>query len=359
MKKFLALLLVMTTALLAVGCGKPDGVGAPYLSGFKAKDYVQLGDYKSLTVTVPSFPVTDDDVNQYIDYIKQYNYQEVEITDRAAELGDTVDIAFVGRIDGEEFEGGASESYLLDLGSGQFIAGFEDGVVGMMPEEEKDLELKFPDDYAVEDLAGKDVVFTVTLHKIIEYVEPELTDDFVKTLDMGVNTVAELKAQIREELEAEAAAQYDQYVGSAIEEQLEAICTFSPMPTAYVDRMVKILVDEIQQSAESYGMEPAVIAQYFFGIDSENYAEGVKEYCEGIAKMYVMFGAIAEENNITVTDEEIDAALKEELDSYGNPYSIEEYKSILGDMESYREYVLLNKVMDFLKENITINEEVQ
>ena len=367
MKKIISLLLAGVMMLSITACGNnADGKkelsqaekqGAAYLNQFNPGDFVTLGDYKGIEVTVPKATVTDEEVEEYLNYLPSYYSTQVDVMDRAAVNGDTVDIAFVGKIDGVEFEGGSAESYNLTLGSHQFIDGFEDGVVGMMPGDTKDLELKFPENYGKEDLAGKAVVFTVTVNRIIEYETPELDDEFAKSLDRGYETVDDLREDIRKDALAEAEANRENQIKSSIEKAVEDGCTFGDMPTLFVDRMVNTLKESIEESAVQYGVEPAQVASYYYGIAEDNYEAGIREYCEDMAHMYIMLGAIASENNIAVTDEEMEQAMLDELAASGAQYSLDEYKEILGDLESYREYVLINKVMDFLGENAVINEE--
>ena len=335
-----------------------DGVGSEYLDGFNPLDYVTLGEYKGIEVSVAKTEVTDDDVEQYLNYLPTYYTETNEITDRAAVDGDTANIDYVGTLDGVEFDGGSATGYDLTLGSGTFIDGFEDGVIGMEPGDVKDLELTFPEEYSNEELAGKDVIFTVTLNYITEYITPELNDEFAKSLDMGCDTVDDLREEIRKELEDEAASDYENDLYTAIESALEEKCTFAEtMPTAYVDRMASTMIDSITQSAESYGVEPGLLASYYYGVDSEDYETGIRDYCEDMAKMYIMLGAVGKTEGIEITDEEMDQTMQDELDAAGSSYTLDEYKELLGDLESYKEYVYITKVMEFLAENAVVNEE--
>ena len=160
--------MMLFVALLLSGCGMKEE-DMKYLKDFDPSKYVTLGEYKGMNITIPKTEVTDEDVDSYIDYLLSANESYVDITDRdVAQNGDVANIDYEGKKDGVAFDGGTAQGYDLNLGSGVFIDGFEDGVVGMKVGETKDLTLTFPDNYANEDLAGAEVVFTVTLNSIKE-----------------------------------------------------------------------------------------------------------------------------------------------------------------------------------------------
>lgn len=176
-----------------------------YLKGVKASDYVTLpDDYADITIDASLGEVTDEDITDYINNSVLANFKTTnQITDRAAALGDTVNIDYVGTIDGVEFDGGSAQGYNLELGSGSFIDDFEDQIVGHTPGETFDVTVTFPEDYGQEDLAGKDAVFSTTLNYISETVLPELTDSWVAenlTDPMGVSDVASLQAFVKKQL---------------------------------------------------------------------------------------------------------------------------------------------------------------
>jgi len=165
---------------------------------------VKLGDYKKLNVATGKINATTKEVDDIIDRMRSAQAEKKEVT-RAAKLGDEVIIDFVGKKDGVPFEGGTAENYELELGSNSFIPGFEDGIVGLKAGDKKDLTLTFPDTYHVAELAGADVVFETTLKKVNERVQPELTDEFAKSMagNDDIKTVKDLKADIKRELTAQ------------------------------------------------------------------------------------------------------------------------------------------------------------
>ena len=228
MKKFMtAVTAVSLSAMMLAGCGKADvqqestvqeSTAAEteaatetesetkvypdeaYLDGINLGDFVELGDYKGVDVTVTKAEVTDEMVDQYIQSVLDSNKNKEEV-DRAVKDGDVVDIKYVGKKDGVEFDNGSSDSYELTIGSNTFIDGFEDGVIGMKKDETKDLNLTFPEDYSNTDLAGADVVFTVTVNHVYEETDAVLDDAFVAARNIdGVSTVAEYRQYVYDNL---------------------------------------------------------------------------------------------------------------------------------------------------------------
>ena len=223
-KKMLAVLLTVAVSMTAVACGdkaseeqgtetvkettetaQQDTTAAEavtavggYMKDLNAEDYVTLGEYKGVEVTLDEPEVTDEYLDGYIEYVQQNNAVSTPVTDRAVEMGDVVNIDYVGKIDGVAFDGGSAQGSDLTIGSGQFIDGFEDGCIGMKVGETKDVEATFPDPYKNNpDLAGKVAVFTVTVNSISVEEIPELTDEYVQSLSLeGCTNVEEYRAYV-------------------------------------------------------------------------------------------------------------------------------------------------------------------
>ena len=358
MKK-LSIVMALTLGALAAltACGKKEA-DMKYLSDFSASKYVTLGEYKGINVEVGKIDVTDKDVDEYVDYILESYASPVEITDRiGAKDGDIANIDYVGKVDGVEFDGGSATGYDLTLGSGQFIEGFEAGVVGMEVGSTKDLNLKFPENYGNADLANKDAVFTVTLNKISKLTKPELNDEFVKGLGGDFNTVSEFKENVKEELIKECEAQQDDAIYSQLEAKCKELCTFTKAPSGFEDRIYETLIGSLKDSATQYGVDVGVVASYYYGVSESDYENGIRAYIEeNLVPIYIMMGAIAEKEGIKVTDAKVNEEIQKAIDEYGASYTVDEYKEMLGDIESYKEYILVNEVLDFLKENAIINE---
>ena len=361
MKKVsICLSMMLFVALLLSGCGMKEE-DMKYLKDFDPSKYVTLGEYKGMNITIPKTEVTDEDVDSYIDYLLSANESYVDITDRdVAQNGDVANIDYEGKKDGVAFDGGTAQGYDLNLGSGVFIDGFEDGVVGMKVGETKDLTLTFPDNYANEDLAGAEVVFTVTLNSIKEAVIPELTDEYVKSLDNGLSTVEEYKADIRKTIEDSNASTRENNIEQAITDKLLAEATINGAPSGFVLRLTDTVLNEINETAANAGVEPGMVAAYYYGVNQDNYTEELKNFVnDNLLPNYLVFGAVAEKEGIKVTDEDIDKDIQRMIDENAANITVEEYKKDFteNDLESYREYLLITKAMDILKENAVITEE--
>ncbi len=361
MKKFTVMgLLTVITVFLITGCGMKEE-DMKYLKDFDPSKYVTLGDYKNMSITIAKNEVTDEDLDSYIDYLLAANESYVDITDRdVAQNGDVANIDYVGKKDGVAFDGGTATGFDLDLGSGVFIDGFEDGVVGMKVGETKDLNLTFPEDYNNEELAGADVVFTVTLNSIKEAVIPELTDEYVQSLDNGLATVEEYKADIRKTMEDSYASSRESEIEQAITDKLLAEATINGAPSGFVSRLTDTVINEITETANNAGVEPGLVAAYYYGVSEDNYVEGLKTFVnDNLLPNYLVFGAVAKAEGIKVTDEDIDKDIQKMIDENAATITVEEYKKDFteDDLESYREYLLITRAMEMLKGSVTVTEE--
>ena len=361
MKKITVIgLLTVITVFLITGCGMKEE-DMKYLKDFDPSKYVTLGDYKNMSITITKNEVTDEDLDSYIDYLLAANESYVDITDRdVAQNGDVANIDYVGKKDGVAFDGGTATGFDLDLGSGVFIDGFEDGVVGMKVGETKDLNLTFPEDYNNEELAGADVVFTVTLNSIKEAVIPELTDEYVQSLDNGLATVEEYKADIRKTMEESYASSRESEIEQAITDKLLAEATINGAPSGFVSRLTDTVINEITETANNAGVEPGLVAAYYYGVSEDNYVEGLKTFVnDNLLPNYLVFGAVAKAEGIKVTDEDIDKDIQKMIDENAATITVEEYKKDFteDDLESYREYLLITRAMEMLKGSVTVTEE--
>ena len=284
-------------------------------------DYVELCDYKNIKVPEADVKVEDSEVQSEIDTLMA-NYQTTnEIKDRAVADGDVVNIDFVGTVDGEEFEGGSAEGYDLTIGSGSFVDDFEEQLVGHKPGESLDVEVTFTDDYT-ENLAGKDAVFATTINYISETVTPELTDDFVKeNLEetYGYTSVDDMKSKIADTLRANKKASYAwTYVVDN--------STFKEIPEELVNPQLDVMLDGLKESVTMQGVS---MEEYLTSLGYEDEAAFREAYygdCEDMVKAYLVADAIAEENNLESTDEEVSNYFKtymntDDYDSFVDYYS--------------------------------------
>ncbi len=358
MKKRFCLAVSFTAiVLMMAACGKKDTSGLVYLKDFNPSDYVTLGDYRNMEIHLEDPAVTDEEVEQSVEYILNTRPVKTEVTGRPAQLGDVANIDFEGKLDGVAFDGGTGAGYDLELGSGSFIAGFEDGVVGMEIGEVKDLDLNFPDPYERNpDLSGAAVVFTVTLNSLSTKEPAELTDQFVEELMIeGCSNVAEFRDYIRDSLLESQKQQYQQKKEEVILDELEKIMTYKDMPEGMVDRMTETMIDNITSYAQMYGADVGEYVAGVYGGTAEEYEETLKGQAGLMAQRYVMLAAIAAKENIAVSDEDLEKQIAEEAEEYGYE-SVEEYTKNM-DKEAYREYLLMNETLAFLGENVKVTAE--
>ena len=332
-----------------------------YPSGITAADYVDLpADYASMTVEVePVAEVTEEEVEAMIDQQRQARRELEEVTKRnKVQEGDVVNIDYVGRIDGEEFDGGSAEEYNLEIGSGSFIEGFEDGLIGQTVGETVTLELTFPEDYADSTKAGVEAEFDVTVNSIQQYVVPKLTDQFVTDLgitdDFGnpVNTVDGLRTFVRNYLVESNESQYTQRLEETIRNSLYEKSTFKKdIPEAMMERMNESIATELTSYAQQYGVDLKTLMQLAYGSTEESYEQDIKDMAAESIKKNIILKAIGDKEGLSMSDEDFQAELEVAISNSGYT-SVEDVP--IEDRESYREILDRRKVMDFLKSKTTV-----
>lgn len=350
-KRVLALLMAAVTVFCA-GCGA-DPSTLVYLKDFKAADYVKLGEYKGLEVSLATPEVTEEEIMLYVNNTLDAAATTTEVTGRAVQMGDIANIDYVGKMDGVAFDGGTAQGHDLTIGSGQFIDGFEDGCIGIEIGETKDVEVTFPDPYTNPDLAGKPAVFTVTVNAIKEKTVPEFTDEFVAGLALeGISTTEDYKNYIKDGLLNQKMSDYEARVETMVVDAATKNCEFKEVPSGMVDRMNKTLTNNIGSYASMYGMDIRKYVAAVYGGTEENFEATLLEQTKLMAQQYVMMQAIADKEGIAITDEEFEKMVEEEASLYGYE-TVDEYKESI-DMDAYKEFAITMKVMDFLKENATV-----
>ena len=344
----------MLLAGMLSACGKDKS----YLSGIKASDYVTLGEYKGIEVVAPEPSVDEAEVDYYIEYFLSWGASVTEVTDRdTVENGDIVNIDYTGYRDGVAFEGGTATGADLTIGSGTFIPGFEEGLIGGKVGTTVILDLAFPETYnSNPDLAGAAVVFEVTINGISVAETPELTDEYVQELGYGeCTTVEEFRNYIREILEADAQDAYQELVSSEITQSIMANCIFKEPPAEMVDRYVSILIDSMTARASAYGMDLNTYMMNYYGMEQTAYMEVFREDAATMAEQYIMFQAIVDAEGLNPSKEELAAMMEENAEDFGYT-SIEEFKENVSDDDFY-EYMLPDIIMGFLMENAVIRSE--
>ena len=308
MKKWMKTgLLIFAAAMAVSGCnGKEAAEGessaAETVSKAELSDEasITLGNYKGLTLTAVREEVTDADIDAELDALRQQYPAVVE--GRAAKEGDVANIDYVGTKDGVAFDGGTASGYNLSLGNGGFIDGFEDGVVGMMPGEEKDLNLTFPEEYHSAELAGQDVVFHVTLNQLMSPEETAVDDDLAKrALGDDSAVLEDLRAQVSASLESQAEANYFNAAGNELLTQVINDSQITADPDA-VEQMHQQLLTTYTAYASQYGLELADFLSLFLGTDEE----GLKANAETLVKQEMVLDEIIAAEGLSATDEQKD-----------------------------------------------------
>lgn len=320
-----------------------------YLSGINVADYVTLGEYTGVEVSVDAPVVTDEYLDSYIDYVLQSNMVTTEITDRPVEEGDIVNIDYEGKIDGVAFDGGTAQGYDLTIGSGTFIDGFEDGLIGAETGETVDVNVTFPENYQGEEVAGKDAVFTVTVNSISVETLPELTDEFVQGLDVGVNTVEEYRQYAYDLLMEEEQATHDSNAEIAVLEAVMAGSQIQDPPEDMTNRYYNRIIDNMTYYASLYGYD----LETFLSMQGTS-EDAIRESAAQAGQEIIVMQAIADAEGLSVTDEELDAEIETNAGSLGYD-DVEEYRASL-DVEGYREYMMSEKVLNFLLENAVVTD---
>lgn len=371
------LILLLSAAVLGAGCGAPTAADSAVSTEeavstestetkrdpkkdnitYTAGDYVELGDYKGMEVEVEGdFEVTDQDVRDEVELEISYrsgtNYVESDKT--VVEDGDTVNIDYVGKKDGVAFEGGTAEGYNLSIGSGTFIPGFEEGLVGAKVGDTLDLDLTFPEEYHNADLAGQDVVFTVTVNSIMEEAAPvtadTLTDEWVKA-NMGPETVDEYLKEVRESLEDYMESEKETAADQAVLEKLREICKVTGHPEGLEEERVEQSLELYRNTAESYGMS---LDDYLtnMGQSEEELRKALKESAGKAVDSEIIMLAIADAEGIS-DDEE---AFQKYLDDLIKNYGYESEEDLFSEFD--RQYVHRNfradEALKLVRENAKI-----
>ncbi|MFS2246310.1 trigger factor [Bacillus sp. A31] len=311
------------------------------------KPEVKLGDYKGLNVEKDDATVTDEDVQEELKGMQNRQAELVVKEEGAIENGDTVVLDFEGFVDGEAFEGGKAENYSLEVGSGSFIPGFEEQLVGLEAGAEKDVEVTFPEEYHAEDLAGKPAVFKVKIHEIKAKELPALDDEFAKDADEEVETLAELTEKTKKRLEE---AKENEAEGKLREELVEKASENAEVdiPQAMVDTELDRMMKEFEQRLQMQGMNLDLYFQ-FSGQDENALKEQMKEDAAKRVKSNLTLEAIAAAENLQVSDEEVEEELSKMAEAYNMP--IENIKQAIGSTDAMKEDLKVRKAIDFLVEN--------
>lgn len=320
---------------------------AELMAGIDVEKCVTLGDYKGVTVEKTIQSVTDEDVQNEIDNALA-NYP-VEV-DQAAKEGDTVNIDYVGKIDGEEFDGGSDQGADLKLGSGKFIDGFEDGLIGARKGETRTLNLTFPED-CTQDLAGKAVEFTVTVNAVKEPLS-EPTDQWVADNIEGYDNLADYKAGIRSEQEESNEQTAENQVRYAAWTQVIDNCTINEYPETLVEVGKKLYEQQVETYAKYAGMELDAYIESS-GLTQEEYQSNMEEYGKNVAAQALVCQAICDKEGFAIGDDDYQKALQDMLTEYG--CTEDELIQTYGQ-DNVEQSIMLNRVSNLILENANVTE---
>lgn len=315
------------------------------------KPEVEISEYKGITVDREAVNVTEEDILKEIDLTRERNARMLTVEDRAAADGDTAVIDFEGFVDGVAFEGGKGENYSLRLGSGSFIPGFEDQVIGHKTGEEFDINVTFPEEYRAENLAGKAAVFKIKLREIKVKELPVLDDEFVKDVS-EFNTVDEYKEDVKKHLTERREAQEDNKVENALINALLENTTVD-IPQCMIDNEVDGYVRDYEYRLRSQGGSLDMYFKYT-GMTMEQLRENFKADAEKQVKTRLALGKVAKSEKLKALKKDLDAEYKKIASGYN--VDVETVKTSI-PAESISEDIVLRKAVDFIKENAVINQK--
>lgn len=311
---------------------------------FTVEPEAKVGDYKALEYKVEDYAVTDEEIDSEIARMQQ-NYADMEVKEGEAENGDTVNIDYKGLKDGVAFDGGTAEGYDLELGSGSFIPGFEDQLIGVKAGDEKTLNLTFPEEYQSEDLAGQAVVFEVKVNEVKTKVVPELNDDFAKDLNMkDVETVEDLKKNVRERLETRKKSDAENKAQNDLMEAFAEIVDVE-IPDVMIEDEVQGQINQLANQLQQYGMSLTSYLQ-MMGQSADDLKNTYRDQAEKTVKIRLGLEAVAKAENLEPSDEDIEKQYQEIADQYG--MEIDQVKTYISE-DMIRTDVRNMKAMELLR----------
>lgn len=313
------------------------------------KPEVTLGKYKGIQIRKIEYNVSDEDVEHELGHMAEKNARLVSVEDRPVESGDITIIDFEGFVDGEAFDGGKAENHELTIGSNTFIPGFEDQIIGMKLEEEREINVKFPEEYFSANLAGKDAMFKVKLHEIKKKEMPEINDELAKDIS-EFDTIEELKNSIKEKQEEQnkSRAKYE-----TEDEVIKAVCEEAKVdiPAGMIEMEIDHMAQDIETRLSYQGMR---LEQYLQMMNKtmEDFRNENKEQAERSVKSRLVLEAVGKDAAIEVTDEEVSSKIKEMAENYGKKE--DEVKDNPELVKYVKDNLKVEKTINFLVENAKI-----
>jgi len=317
----------------------------------------EIGDYSNLTVEVTDKQqINDNTVQEYIDYVMSAVGQQYEEVNRAIVSGDQANIDYEGYKDGVQFESGTAAGYDLVIGSGTFIPGFEDGLVGYSAGDEVELNLTFPENYGNADLAGADVVFKVKVNAVKEPVETVITDEMVGLFGIeGVATEEQFRAYIKSNMELAASNEYDNSLRDATLQALHDSTEFKSelVPNNLLNYYMTQVQSNDQSMASQYGVSLQEFVENYYGTTYDEYVANCKAQAIVMVQDVMLCEKIARTKGIKITDADLEAQMAVDAANYGYE-SVEQFKAAM-DENDYKNYMIELKVIDMILETATVN----
>ncbi|HMA60735.1 MAG TPA: trigger factor [Halanaerobiales bacterium] len=322
---------------------------ASFTAVVEVKPEVELGEYKELGIEKESAEVSEEEIQEEIDKVRNQHSQLVASDKEVVEDGDFVIIDFEGKKDGEPFPGGSAEEYSLEIGSNTFIPGFEEQLIGAKVGDELELNITFPEDYNAKDLAGEEVVFDVEIKELKEKELPELDDEFAKEVS-DYETFEEYKESIKERLQENKEERTErEYENKLIEKASENAIV--DVPEKMVEDELNNMFQNFAQSVSQQGMEVEDYLDYM-GTDEEGWKEQNKEAAENRTRSNLVLEAIAEQEDIEVSEEEIEEQIQEIAESNDqDPEQIKAFLQMQGQLDGLKDGLQMQKTIEYLKEN--------
>lgn len=320
--------------------------GITLLAVVAVKPEVVLGQYKGINFKKNEYNVKDEEIEDDLKRLQERNSRMVEVTDREVQDGDSVNIDYSGSVDGVKFEGGTAEKQTLVIGSKTFIPGFEEQVIGMKLGEERDINVKFPDEYHAENLKGKDAVFAIKLNKIEKKELPEITDDFIKDAT-GSESVEAYKAEARARMEKQNADKAERELEDEIVKKVTETSDVE-IPDALVESQVDHMVQEMGYRLSYQGLKLEDYLKYM-GKSMDEFKKGYEEQARDIVKSQLVIEAIIEKEEIKATDEDVEARVAEMAKKQDKP--VPEIKEKMGarQLDYIKNEIVIKKLFETLK----------
>ena len=325
--------------------------GITILAIVPVKPEVVIGAYKGINFKKNVYNVKDEDVEEDLKRLQERNSRMIDVTDRAVENGDSVVIDYSGSVDGVKFDGGTAEKQTLVIGSGMFIPGFEEQLIGMNIGDEKDINVKFPEEYHAENLKGKDAVFAIKLHEIKKKELPEINDEFIKDA-VGSESVDAYKAETKARMEKANADRAERELEDEIVKKVSETSDVE-IPDAMIESQIDRMVQDMEYRLSYQGLKLADYLKYI-GKSMEDFRKDYKEQATELVKSQLVIEAIIEKEEIVATDEDVEKRVEEMATAQGKPVPDVKKNMQARQLDYIKNEIVIKKFFDLLKTSNTI-----